>query len=154
MVNNYIIEKIKDNAIQSLEILKENQSTEDAKLSRLKVISAIKELIFSRTLFNYGYKDIVQYILWCVWWRKKIKIRRNLKYRNHSYYHVGENKLKQELDCITVIKAIRELKLFRKILLTNRQNFLMKFNRANVIDSESSSSDDTRANILDIIKGK
>lgn len=53
-----------------------------------------------------------------------------------------------------MIKAIRQLKLISRVLLTRRQNFLMKFNRENVIDSASQSSvdEDSRVNFIESMR--
>ena len=122
--------------------------------NKRKMISALKDFIFNRKIFIYGYWDILQYLFCCVFCRRKSSVKCNLRLRNHSYYRVGANKLEEELDCISVIKAIRQLKLISKVLLTNKQNFIMKFSRANVIDSSSSNSDDVQLNILEVVEGK
>ena len=148
------IDKFKEDIINTFDSLKEENDVDTKRQGKQKIIAAIKDFIFNRTLFKYGYLDIIQYIFWWVLWRRRVSVKRNLKLRNHSYYRVGEDKLNEELDWISVIKAIRQLKLISKVLLTNKLNFLMKLNRANVIDSTSSHSDDVHLNIMQVIKGK
>ena len=140
--------------LHSFDKLKNNHYQEDKRNEKVKVITALKEFIFNRKVFKYGYLDILQYLACWVLWRRRMSVKRNLRLRNHSYYRVGAEKLEDELDWISVIKAIRQLKIISKVLLNNKQNFLMKFNRANVIDSTSSDSDDVQLNILESIKGK
>ena len=148
------IGSIKENILHTINNIKYENDGESKMIGKRRVIEALKEFIFNRKVFNYGYLDIIQYLGWWVFWRRRISIKRNLKLRNQSYYRVGADKLEEELDWISVIKSIRKLKLISKVLLTNKQNFLMKFNRANVIDSTSSMSDDVQLNILEVIKGK
>ena len=144
----------KENIWNMIDSVRYDSDSERRLIYKRRVIGALKEFIFNRKVFNYGYLDIIQYLAWWVWFRKRVSIKRNIKLRNHSYYRVGADKLEEELDWISVIKAIRQLKLISKVLLTNKQNFMMKFNRANVIESTSSASDDVQLNILEVIKGK
>lgn len=82
-------------------------------------------------------------------------MRRLNGYRQHLYFEIGEEKLLEELDCVTIIKAVRQLKLITAVLLNKRQKFLMKFQRNNVIDSSSSgTSDEGQMNIIDLMESK
>ena len=76
-------------------------------------------------------------------------MRTKKKYRRHLYYRIGEEKLYHELDCISLIKTIRHLKIMTQLLFSKHQEFLIKFQRNNVIDSSSSStSDEGNTNIV------
>jgi hypothetical protein len=56
-------------------------------------------------------------------------------------YKIGHEKLEKELDVINIIKHLRQLRLMTNFLLTKEQRMLLKFQRKNVIDTSSSSSD-------------
>ena len=82
-------------------------------------------------------------------------MRKRPIYRNHVYFDVGQEKLLEELDCVTIIKSIRKLRILTQLLLTKKQKFLIKFQRDNVIDSSSSgTSDEGQLNIIDLMKSK
>lgn len=76
-------------------------------------------------------------------------MRKKKHFRDHVYFEVGQEKLLDELDCVNMIKAIRQLRILTQVLLTKRQKFLIKFQRNNVIDSSSSgTSDEGQMNIV------
>jgi hypothetical protein len=67
------------------------------------------------------------------------------------YFEVGEEKLYDELDCVNMIKSMRQLRIMTQILLTKNQKFMIKFQRNNIIDSSSSgTSDEGQMNIIGI----
>ena len=104
-----------------------------------------------RRVFRYNYGNIFHYIFCCVPCRTKKTLRHKPRFREHLYYKVGEEKLLEELDCVTMIKAIRQLRILTQVLLTKKQKFLIKFQRNNVIDSSSSgTSDEGQNNIVGI----
>ena len=47
----------------------------------------------------------------------------------------------QELDCSSVLKTIRRLKLLSQVFFTRKQKLFLRFQKKNVLDSESSSTD-------------
>ena len=61
--------------------------------------------------------------------------------RKHYHYKEGEDKLFDELDVISLLKAIRRVKLLTQTLLSQRQKLLLKFQRKNIIESSPSSGD-------------
>ena len=82
-------------------------------------------------------------------------MRTKPKFRDHVYFSVGQEKLHNELDCVTIIKSIRKLRILTHLLLTKKQKFLIKFQRDNVIDSSSSgTSDEGQLNIIDLMKSQ
>ena len=92
------LDKNKENILTTFDRIK-TEANDDLKVyGKQQVIAAIKDFIFSRTVFKYNYCDIVQYLLCCVYFRRRISVKRNLSLRNHSYYRVGEEKLTEELD--------------------------------------------------------
>ena len=119
---------------------KEKGSAKDEDRKR-RIFESLKFILFNRELFKYSFKDITEYILWCVWCRKSKNYRKNPKYRKHAYYKAGEDKLQRELDVMSIIKAIRSLKLINKVLFTKEQRLLLKFQENDVIASTSEDSD-------------
>ena len=113
------------------------------------MLNKCERSIKERRVFKYGYCSILHYMLWWVPWRKKRSLRKNPVFRSHAYFRVGQEKLLEELDWVTIIKAIRQLKILTQVLLNKDQRFLIKFQRKNVIDSTSSgTSDEGQMNIV------
>lgn len=79
-----------------------------------------------------------------------------MRFRNHAYFRVGAEKLQDELDVVSIIKAIRQVKLMNKVLMNKHQNLLLKFQQKHVIDSttESSEFEGTNTNIISLIQHK
>jgi hypothetical protein len=61
--------------------------------------------------------------------------------KHHILYKRGNEKLEREMDIINIIKQIRQLRLMSQFLLTKEQRTLLKFQRKNVIEATSSSTD-------------
>ena len=59
-------------------------------------------------------------------------------------YVDGETKYNEELDCVSIIKSIRELKLLTKVVLNQCQRQTLAFDKANVIpiDKDLKTSDE------------
>ena len=70
-----------------------------------------------------------------------------MKFRKHAYYRVGADKLQEELDVVSLIKAIRQVKVMKGILLNRLQNTALKFQQKDVIESSSESSELEGGNI-------
>ena len=94
-----------------------------------------------RTRLTYDYYEIFHYILSCRCLMKKRSFSNSVTDRRHKQYLIGHEKLEKELDVINIIKNLRQLRLMTNFLLTKEQRILLKFQRRNVIDSTSSSSD-------------
>ena len=108
--------------------------------------------VVSRRYLIYNAKHFCQYICLGLFLRNKNHLRTSLKFREHYLFHRGEKKLESgkfvkltsiELDVITLIKSIRQLRLFSQILLSEDQRLLLKYQRSNLIESGSSSSCDS-----------
>lgn len=61
--------------------------------------------------------------------------------KQHLYYHKGNEMLERELDVVNLVKSIRQLRLVAQVLLGPSERMLLKFQRQNMIESTSSSSD-------------
>ena len=119
----------------------ENKENDVNKDRKRRIFETIRFVIFNRQKFNYNWYDICEYILCCIRCRRNKSIRKIPKYRKHAYYNVGEEKLLNELDVISVIKAIRSLEAINKVLFTREQRLLLKFQSKDIIASSSDDSD-------------
>jgi hypothetical protein len=70
-------------------------------------------------------------------------------YRHHYYFRKGVYKLQEELDVVSMLKSMRRVKLLTATLLTQTQKMILKFQRKNLIESNSSSGDSDTNNKLD-----
>ena len=77
--------------------------------------------------FRYTFGDIIDYMRLCGWCRKKASMAKDPSMRKHVLFKKGEERLKGELDCITIMKTIKTLRLISKILLDSNQKKLLKF---------------------------
>ncbi|CAI2387341.1 unnamed protein product [Moneuplotes crassus] len=144
----------KDSEVQK----KDDADIKDSDYEDIKgeILERCEKSMRERRVFKYGYFHIFHYLCCCrLVCRRKRNMRLMPYFRDQLYYNIGEEKLLEELDCVTIIKAVRQLKLLTAVLLTKKQKFLMKFQRNNVIDSSSSgTSDEGRVNIVDLMESK
>ena len=105
-------------------------------------IKRILEALLLRTRFIYGYIEILHaiFICKCLKNNKKDKTMTTLE-RRQVLYHKGEEKLERELDVVNLLRSIRQLRLMAQVLLGPQERMLLKFQRKNVIETTSSSSD-------------
>jgi len=82
--------------------------------------------LLRRSTFKYSIKHVCSYIFCCLAGRKTA-VRENPKFTRHRLFEKGERKLEKELDVVTLIRSIRQLKLISRALLTNKQAVLLKF---------------------------
>ena len=59
----------------------------------------------------------------------------------HYKFQKAEDKLIKKLDVVTLVQSIRQLELISYALLDERQNFMLKFQRKNVIESDTNTDD-------------
>ena len=122
---------------------------------KYNVLSKLNYSIKSRKAFKYTYLDIIHFFLCWAYWRSKKTMRTHKSFRNHLYYKIGEEKLYNELDWISLIKTIRHQKILTRLLFSKYQELLIKFQRNNIIDSSSSgTSDEGNANIVKFMTSK
>jgi len=143
------------NSKASIEINQYPKERDITKATQIKdkIIQNWERSINERRVFKYGYWLIFHYILCWVKCRKEKSMRLKKNFRDQVYYNVGQDKLVNELDWVTIIKSIRRLKILTQILLNKKQRFLLKFQRNEVIDSSSSgTSDEGQINIIDLMK--
>jgi hypothetical protein len=60
----------------------------------------------------------------------------------------------EELDLVNILKTMRKVRILTQVLLSNKQKYLLKYQKNNVIDSTSSgTSDEEIENIAKILEG-
>eukprot|EP00347_Sterkiella_histriomuscorum_P013675 403363802 len=108
----------------------------------------------NRIRFNYGTKKVLDYIFKCFCLRKKSNIKQ-YNYSHHIFLK-GQKKLEQELDVIQLLKNMRKFKLIQQAMLNQKNRMLLKFQRFNLIetDSSSSNSDDGKMETLSLLENK
>ncbi len=109
-----------------------------------------------RQLFKYGYREIFHYIFHCLCFRKGSFKKGYKEYTKHNQYNKGTKKLEHELDVVNLVREIRELRLMSQVLLGPNERMLLKFQRRNLIELASSSSDSDHHNhdTLKLLNGK
>ncbi|TNV84542.1 hypothetical protein FGO68_gene6627 [Halteria grandinella] len=102
-------------------------------------------IVLKRQRFQYGTKQIIDYMIGCLCMRKKnvLHVSQN---KVHFLYNKGQDKLRQELDIVNLVRQIRQLRLMAQVLLKPSERLLLKFQRKNVIETTSSSSDSDHQN--------
>ena len=96
-------------------------------------IMNILDYLLTRSRFIYGYKELFHYLTRCMCLRKPKKHMSKFD-RSHLLYKKGNEKLK-------LIRSIRQLRLMASVLLGPSERMILKFQRKNVIETTSSSSD-------------
>ncbi len=105
--------QINDNLSLSTRIDKELKNK--SKLEENDVQNVLMNLI-KRRRFKYTSSDILKYVFKCLCMRKIKKQTEKLK--KHFIYDKGAEKLQEELNIITLLKTIRQVKLLTQVLLS------------------------------------
>ncbi|CDW84258.1 UNKNOWN [Stylonychia lemnae] len=113
---------------------------EDKTVSQEDVNQILADLI-NRRRFRYTSKDILTYLFQCLCLRKTRTLRENNVYKNHYLFMKAQDKLDQELDVITLLRSLRKLRLMNSTLLNQKNRMIMRFQRKNLVETQSSSSD-------------
>jgi hypothetical protein len=105
-------------------------------------LKSIVDYLLQRTRLSYGYTEILHYLCKCKCLIHSKK-KKNLSFleKQHLLYQKGNEKLEQELDVVNLVKSIRQLRLMAQVLLGPSERMLLKFQRQNMIEETSSSSD-------------
>eukprot|EP00347_Sterkiella_histriomuscorum_P002468 403368032 len=148
MLSKHFNQKVKENKIGKSMQNKDNLDEED-----------VNELLVSfihRTRFLYGTKKILDYIFRCFCLRKLSKLRFDEQNKAHYMFKKGKKKLEQELDVIQLLKNLRKFKLIQQAMLNQKNRMLLKFQRFNLIETSSSSSDsdDNKMETLSLMENK
>lgn len=104
-------------------------------------IKKVLDYILLRIRFTYGYKEMFHYLTHCMCLRSLRGHQRSALKRRHQLYRKGNELLERELDVVNLVRSIRQLRLMAQVLLGPNERMLLKFQRKNVIETTSSSSD-------------
>ncbi|CDW73064.1 UNKNOWN [Stylonychia lemnae] len=119
-------------------------------------INSLLMSFVSRMSFNYQMRDILQYLGKCLCLRDLSKKRQKRYYKKHYLFNKGEEKLSQELDIIQLLKTQRKFRLLAQALLSQKHRMLLRFQRQNLIETatESSDSDDNNLDTFALMENK
>ena len=90
---------------------------------------------------------------WCYSKKNRKHYKATLEERKIELYLKGERKIKNELDCISILTKLRYLDVIVSLFLNSNQKLLLGFQRRNVIqeDGGGASSDDEQEKTKDIV---
>ena len=103
------------------------------KLIKNKVEHARQELLKRRTLDYKWYYIIPHWRNMMCWQNTK---RRKDTQLHHTYYKNGLFRFNEELDCVSIVKALRKLELLLSITMNEYQESLANFTKCNVLPKE------------------
>ena len=63
------------------------------------------------------------------------------KFKQHYLLAKAEDKFMNELDAIRIVRTLRKFKMLAQALLSQKHRLILKFQRMNLIETSSSSSD-------------
>ncbi len=105
----------------------------------------------NRKRFNYSAKQIKEYFCRCMCLRDIGKMKSDKNLEPHYIFAKAETKLKNELDVVRIVKSMRKLKALTQAILSQKHRLLLKFQRSNLVETSSSSSD-SDDNMFDELK--
>ena len=115
-------------------------------------INLILMNLINRQRFIYSALDILRYLRDFVFCRRLHNLRHSHRYKKHFLFAKGQEKLDEELNVITLLKSIRQLKLLTQVLLNQKQKLMLRFQRQNLLETSSSSQDSDNNNQFDTMK--
>ena len=71
--------------------------------------------------------------------------------KSHYLFEKAENKIMGELNVVRIVKALRKFKMLTQAMLSQRHRLLLRFQKQNMIETSSSSSD-SDDNIYDPVR--
>jgi hypothetical protein len=67
--------------------------------------------------------------------------RRESSFKKHFLFEKAEEKFMQELDVVRIVKTLRKFKMFAQAMMAQRHRMILRFQRQNLVETSSSSSD-------------
>ena len=64
-----------------------------------------------------------------------------MKIKSHYFFEKAEENFLKELDVVRVVKTLKKYKMLAEAMLSQKHRLLLKFQRQNLIETTSSSSD-------------
>ncbi len=84
---------------------------------------------------------LLKYVLTCLCFRFVDRNRRKRGIKPHFLFAKAEDKFMKELDAIRIVKTLRKFKMLAQAMLSQKHRIVLKFQRQNLIETSSSSSD-------------
>ncbi|CDW79542.1 UNKNOWN [Stylonychia lemnae] len=106
-----------------------------------KDLNSILLNLINRKRFKYTALNILEYVFSCLCLKRGTSLKYKQKFKKHFIFKKGQDKLLEELDIVSILKSMRQVKLLTQVLLNQRQNMILKFQRKNLIETSSSSED-------------
>ena len=102
---------------------------------------------------KFVYDKVVRFVCKCCTSKRNNHNTTTLEERKVELYLKGERKIKNELDCISILTKLRYLDVLVSLFLDSNQKLLLGFQRKNVIqeDTGSYSSDEEQETTKDLI---
>ena len=85
--------------------------------------------------------DIIEYSIRCLCLRDAGDNRRDKSFKKHFLFEKAEEKFMQELDVVRIVKTLRKFKMFAQAMMAQRHRMILRFQRQNLVETSSSSSD-------------
>ena len=131
---------------QELDLVKSKEQVlsydfKDKKQIKNDDIQSIFFAFLNRARFKYTINNIIEYIMRCLCIRDLGDNRRDKKYKRHFLFEKAEEKFMQELDVVRIVKTLRKFKMFAQAMLAQRHRLILRFQRQNLVETSSSSSD-------------
>jgi hypothetical protein len=67
--------------------------------------------------------------------------RRDKSFKKHFLFEKAKEKFMNELDAVRIVKTLRKFKMLAQALLSQRHRMILRFQRQNLVETSSSSSD-------------
>ena len=98
------------NKVKSLEEALQLEFKDKAKMESVDIQSLFFAFL-NRSRFTYTSRDIFDYILKCLCIRSTNMLRREIAYKKHYLFEKAEEKFKNELDVVRIVKTLRKFKM-------------------------------------------
>lgn len=128
---------------QRIHFLSAIKDIRDTLISKLgptkKQLSAIFHLLINQTQLRYGVSNMLRSSIRCLCCRSisSLRTRQSPIKRVELIYRHGERKLTRDLDIVNLIDSIKEHRCMLKVLFDINQLFFLKFQRRDVLNSDS-----------------
>ncbi|TNV82719.1 hypothetical protein FGO68_gene2428 [Halteria grandinella] len=86
-------------------------------------------------------RDIFVYAIKCLCLRDTGDDRREKSTKKHFLFEKAEEKFMNELDVVRIVRSLRKFKMLAQALLTQKHRMILRFQRQNLVETSSSSSD-------------
>ena len=132
---------IKDQAVDFKQQVKEQRKKLLSEKPKKQQLYWIYALILNQRRLVYSTCNVLLYYLRCYNCRKKSSLKKNKSSKKEYFLNQGIKKLNQDLDIVSMLDLLNGAKVMRYLILTREDQFLLKNQRAKVIDSSEDSND-------------